>query len=77
MPLPSRYTALGWVVAKVAVPMAKKKARERARQKTEAAKRSAANNKPRIALGVGSALGVTAYLVKQRRRSRKRRGDDL
>jgi hypothetical protein len=66
----AQYTAIGYVVSKVVIPLAKRQAKQQARTKVRgvaAGTRNAAVSHPgRTSLAIGAAIGAIGWLLTRR-----------
>lgn len=67
-----RYAAIGYVVSKFLVPIAKRQARKAARRKARGAANAARAHPARTSVAVGAAAGAIGWLL-----TRSRHGSEL
>jgi hypothetical protein len=62
----ARYTAIGYVVSKFVLPMARKQAKKAARNKVRGMGGALGRHPARVSLAVGSAIGALGWLLSHR-----------
>jgi hypothetical protein len=64
----ARYTAIGYVVSKFVLPVARKQAKKAARNKVRGMGSSVGRHPAKVSLVVGSAVGAVGWLLTRRGR---------